>query len=133
LGHDILHVDFARVAADERVTVTVPIEIRGTAPGVSQGGVLDQPIRSLHIECLVTDMPDSIRVNVGELQLGGMIHVRDLQLPPNVRVIDEPETVVVHVTVKKAEEEPIAAAAATAEGAEPEIIGRKAAEEEESE
>jgi len=133
LGHDIVHVDFARVAADERVTVTVPIEIRGTAPGVSAGGVLDQPVHSLHVECLVTDMPDSIRVNIGELMLGSMIHVRDLQLPPNVRVMDEPDTVIVLVAAKKVEEEPAVAAAAAPEQAEPEIIGRKVAEEGEAE
>lgn len=132
LGHDILHVDFSRVGADERVTVNVPIEIRGTAPGINAGGVLDQPIHSLHVECLVTDMPDSIRVSVAELMIGGMVHVRDLQLPPTIRVLDDPDTVIVHVTTKKAEEEPVAAAAAP-EQAEPEIIGRKAAEEEAAE
>src|SRR5262245_53169806 len=68
LGKDPVHVDFERVSADERITVTVPIEIRGTAPGIAQGGVLDQPLHSLHIECLALNIPNSIRVNIGELQ-----------------------------------------------------------------
>src|SRR5579872_1891672 len=52
LGHDILHADFARVAADERITIDVRLELRGTAPGVTAGGSLDQPLHSLEVECL---------------------------------------------------------------------------------
>src|SRR5262245_47246726 len=84
LGQEILHVDFARVAEDERITVTVPLDIRGTAPGVNAGGVLDQPLHSLAIECLAINVPESIRVNINELQLGAAIHVRDLVLPPGI-------------------------------------------------
>src|SRR5262245_26354685 len=69
LGKELLHVDFARVSADERVTVPVPLEIRGTAPGIAAGGVLDQPLHALRLECPVVSIPASIRVNVGELQL----------------------------------------------------------------
>ena len=124
LGKELMHVDFTRVAADERVVVTVPVEIRGTAPGISAGGVLDQPIRSLSVECPVISVPDSIRVNVGELQLGQAIHVKDLVLPPGVKAMADPEAIVVHVTVMQAEGEPAAAAAVVAEQAEPEVIGR---------
>src|SRR5882724_8993680 len=105
LGKELLHVDFARVAADERVTITVPLELRGIAPGISQGGVLDQPLHSLKVECLAISIPESIRVNVNELQLGAAIHVRDLVLPPDVKVIDEPDAIVVQVTAKLAEPE----------------------------
>lgn len=127
LGKELLHVDFARVAADERIHVNVPIEIRGLPPGVNAGGVLDQPIHALAIECLALQVPDSIRVNVGELQLGQAIHVRELHLPPDVKSLADPDAVVVHVTAKQAEPEPTAPAAGTAE---PEVIGRKAGEEE---
>ena len=81
LGHDILHVDFARVAADERITLDVRVELRGTAPGIAAGGVLVQPIHNLSVECLVIAVPESIRVNIGELQLNQAIHVKDLVLP----------------------------------------------------
>jgi large subunit ribosomal protein L25 len=135
LGKELLHVDFARVSADERVKVAVPLEIRGTAPGIAQGGVLDQPLHRLHVECSVVSIPASIRVNVGELQLGSAIHVRELVLPEGVKAVDDPDVIVVHVTAKIVEPEPVAAAApAVAETAEPEVIGRKvAAEEEEAE
>ncbi len=128
LGHEVLHVDFRRVAADERIHVTVPIEVRGIAPGVTAGGVLDQPIHTLSVECPADSVPESIRVNINELQLGGAIHVRDLHLPDGVKALADPDAIVVHVTAPQAE--PEAAAAPGAEQAEPEVIGRKAAAEE---
>src|SRR6516164_3205123 len=103
LGMNVLHVDFARVAADERITVTVPIEIRGTAPGITAGGVLDQPMHTIAVECLAISIPDSIRVNVGELQLGSAIHVKELVLPEGVKAMADADAVVVHVTMKQME------------------------------
>jgi large subunit ribosomal protein L25 len=133
LGKDLLHVDFARVAADERVVLTVPLEIRGTAPGIAAGGVLDQPIHTLSVECLAIAVPESIRVNVSELQLDGTIHVRDLVLPEGVKAMADPDAVVVHVAQKQVEPEVAPAPAAAPESAEPEVIGRQRAEEEEAE
>jgi large subunit ribosomal protein L25 len=134
LGKDVLHVDFTRVSADERIRVNVPVELRGIAPGVTGGtGVLDQPLHSLTIECLAISIPESIRVAVNELQLGMAIHVRDLVLPPGVTAMNDPDAIVVHVTAKLVEPEPTAAAAPVEGAAEPEIIGRKVAEEEEAE
>jgi large subunit ribosomal protein L25 len=131
LGKDLLHVDFYRVAADERIRVPVALELRGTAPGVSAGGVLDQPLHNVDIECLAIAVPESIRVNINELQLGQALHVKDLHLPEGVKVLADPDAVVVQV--KSPEEEPEPTAGPAAEQAEPEVIGRqaKAAEEEE--
>ncbi len=131
LGHDILHVDFARVAADERVTLPVPIQIRGTAPGIAAGGNLVQSIHTLTVECLVHSIPEAIRVNVGELQLDQAIHVRELKLPEGVAVKDDPDTIIIQVVPKAVE--PEAADAPAGEQAEPEVIGRKEKEEEEAE
>lgn len=122
LGMEILHVDFARVDLNERVTVTVPLELRGTPKGEADGGVLQQIISDLEVECLVTDIPDAIRQNVSEMALNSVLHVRDLQLPPNVKTSRDPEAIV--ATVKEIVEQ--AAAAPEAEAAEPEVIGRKA-------
>jgi large subunit ribosomal protein L25 len=131
IGHEILHVDFERVGADERITVTVPVQLRGIAPGATGGGVLDQPLHTLLVECPAISVPDSIRVPIGELQLGAAIHVRDLTLPEGVKVMTDPDAIVVHITTPIAE--PEAAPAPAAEGTEPEIIGRqKPAEEEET-
>jgi len=131
LGHDVLHVDFARVAEDERIQIEVRIELRGVAPGATGGGVLDQPLHSLKIECPAISVPESIRVNIGELQVGQSIHVRELNLPPGVTVLNDPDAIVVHVTAPEAEAEtPVGP---TAETAEPEVIGRQKAEGEEGE
>ncbi len=132
LGNDVLHADFYRVSADEKITLEVRVELRGTAPGVTAGGVLVQPIHSLTVECLVVAIPESIRVSLTELQLNQAIHVRELKLPEGVKVTNDPEAIVVQVSQKIVEEE-AAAAAPAAEGAEPEVIGRKEepAEEEE--
>jgi large subunit ribosomal protein L25 len=132
LGQELLHVDFTRVAADERIVISVPLEIRGTAPGIAAGGVLDQPIHTLSVECLAISVPDSIRVNVHELQLGAAIHVRDLVLPADVKAMGDPDAIVVHVTQKQVEPEAAPAPVPT-EGGEPEVIGRQKAEEEEGE
>jgi large subunit ribosomal protein L25 len=134
LGHEILHVDFARVAADERITLDVRVELRGTAPGIATGGVLVQPMHNLSVECLVIAVPESIRVNIGELQLNQAIHVKDLVLPPGLVVKNDPEAIVVQVSPKVVEAvaAPVAAVAA-ADQAEPEVIGRVKAEEEAAE
>jgi large subunit ribosomal protein L25 len=131
LGKEILHVDFKRVSRDERIKIDVRVELRGIAPGVTAGGVLDQPLHTLHIECLAVSIPDSIRVNIGELQIDGAIHVKDVKAPEGVKILNDPDAIVVHVTAPVAEPEPTAAAAEAAPGAaEPEVIGRPKAEEE---
>jgi large subunit ribosomal protein L25 len=133
LGMDILHVDFARVAADERITVDVRLELKGTAPGVTAGGNLDQPLHNLEVECLAIAIPESIRVNISELQIDGVIKVRDLVLPAGVTTKVDPDAIVVAVHPPMVEEAAAAPAGTEAEQAEPEVIGRKVAEEAEEE
>lgn len=128
LGKEILHIDFKRVSADERIRVTIPVELRGIAPGAATG-VLDQPLHTLHVECLALSVPDSVRVSIAELQLGQSIHVKDLHLPEGVVVMDDPDAIVVHIQI------PVQEAAAPGTelptSVEPEVIGRKPTEEEE--
>jgi large subunit ribosomal protein L25 len=128
IGIDVLHVDFRRVSKDERVVVPVPLHLRGIAPGVSGGGVLDQPLHVLSVECPVTAVPGEIRVNIGELQLDQAIHVKDLKLPEGVKAMADPEAIVVHV--RPPHVAPEAGAAPVGETAEPEVIGRQAKPEE---
>lgn len=128
LGHDIVHVDFARVSLDERITVDVRLELRGTSPGVTAGGRLDQPLHNLEVECLAISIPESIRVNISELQIGGVLHVRDLKLPEGVIAKNDPDAVVVQVTEPLAEAEAPAEAPGAEETAEPEVIGRQKTE-----
>jgi large subunit ribosomal protein L25 len=121
LGIEVLHVDFARVSLDEKVEVTVPLELKGTPKGEAEGGVLQTLISDLEVECLVTDIPENIRVNVADLGVDDVIHVRDLQLPNGVRALQDGEVIVATVKVVAEEE----AAPAPEGSAEPEIIGKK--------
>jgi large subunit ribosomal protein L25 len=126
LGLEVIHVDFARVSLDEKVEVTVPIELKGTPKGEADGGVLQQIVSELEVECLVTEIPDAIRHNVSDLALNDVLHIRDLKLPPGVRAMPDGDVIV--ATVKEIAE--TEAAPAEGETAEPEVIGRKAGEEE---
>ncbi|HEX4124905.1 MAG TPA: 50S ribosomal protein L25 [Tepidisphaeraceae bacterium] len=122
LGHEVIHVDFARVNLDEKVEVTVPLELRGTPKGEADGGVLQQIISELEIECLVTDIPESIRHNVADMEKDAVLHIKDLKLPPGVRALQDGDQIV--ATVREIVE---AAPTEAVEGetAEPELIGRK--------
>jgi large subunit ribosomal protein L25 len=130
LGHDILHVDFTRISKDEKLELPVRIELRGTAPGVTAGGVLSQQLHEVTVECLADSIPSSIRVSIANLQIGDVIHIRDVTLPPGVAIKEDADAVVVQVTVAAAEE---AVTAPAAESAEPEIIGKVKEDEEEEE
>jgi large subunit ribosomal protein L25 len=122
LGRYMLHVDFARVSASDRVRVTIPVELRN-APKTTGGGVLDQPLHTLHIECSPTAIPDSIRIDITGLTLGAPIHVRELALPAGVTVLEAPEAVVVQLKLPGAE--PVVAAAVVEPGAGPEVIKKE--------
>ncbi|MBX9678227.1 MAG: 50S ribosomal protein L25 [Gemmataceae bacterium] len=122
LGSDILHVDFARISVDERIEVEVRVEIRGTAPGVAEGGNLISPLHTLHVECLAISIPESIRVNISELHLNQSIHVKELKLPEGVKVLNDADAIVVQVVPAKEEAE---AAPVEGDTGEPEVLGKK--------
>ena len=127
LGKDMLHVDFWRVDPNERVKVVVPVELRG-APKTMGGGVLEQPLHTIHVECLATSIPDGIRIDVTNLTLGNPIHVRELTLPEGVTSLEAPEAVVVQIKLPGQE-----AADAEATEAEPEVLTAKKPKEGEAE
>src|SRR5437588_12602693 len=89
LGIEVIHIDLARVSLDEKVEVTVPLELKGTPKGEAEGGVLQQIVSELQVECLVTDIPDVIRYNVSEMGLNSVLHIRELQLPSGVRPLQD--------------------------------------------
>ncbi len=118
LGKEILHLDFARVNVGEAIETEVRIDLRGTAPGVTEGGILETLIHAVHVTCRADAIPDSLRVDISELAIGQAIHIKDLKLPDGVTVKGDPETLVVHVTTKVADEPTTEAA----EGTQPEVI-----------
>ena len=121
------HIDFVRVVMDEKIKVTVPVHLNGTAAGVKEGGMLDFQVRELHIECLPTAIPDSIELDVTPLGAHDYFRVKDVKLPEGARVLDDPERVVVGVTIARAEVSDAAAEGATAE---PEVIKKGKPEDE---
>jgi large subunit ribosomal protein L25 len=120
LGKDMLHVDFWRVDPNERVKVTIPVELRG-APKSMGGGVLEQPLHVLHVECPALSIPDNVRIDVTNLTLGSPIHVRELTLPEGVKPLDAPELVVVQIKLAGQE----VTAGEPAGEAEPEVLTAK--------
>ena len=127
LGDAIIHADFVRISMTETVQVSVAIETHGEPVGVKQGGLLEVVLHEIPVECLPAAVPESIRVEVGELDIGESLRVSDLMLPQGVVALAEPEAVVVMVAraveiveAPEVEEEPLA---------EPEVIGQAAEEE----
>ena len=133
-GKQMMHVDFERKDASEKVKVSVPVELRNT-PKATGGAVLDQPLHTLHVECPLGAIPDAIRIDITNLTLGEPIHVKDLTLPENVRVLEGPEAVVVHLKLPGLEAvvAPTTAAVPGEAAAEPEVIKKEKKVEEEEE
>lgn len=123
-GDEILHVDFFRIDINETVKINVPIELYGTPVGLKKHGVLDHLLKKANIECLATLIPERIKVNVSNLDAGQSILIKDLEIPEGVKILNNPETIVVsvHFAVEEKEisEEEIAA---------PTLIEKKVAEE----
>jgi large subunit ribosomal protein L25 len=136
ITHHLLHADFYQLAMDKAIVVTVPIVVKGESKGVKQqGGLLDFVTRDIEVECLPTDIPENITVDVSELMLHESIRVRDLPVDPKWKSVSEGDTMLVHIVMPKAEEEPAAATAeagaAAAAAAEPEVIKKGKTDEKE--
>jgi len=135
--HQLLHADFYRVAMDRVLQVAIPVVIKGEPKGVKQqGGILEFIRREIEIECLPADIPEHVEVDVSELMLHQGIRVRDLTVDPKWKPTSDPDMMLVHVIMPKAEEAPApaeAAAAAPAAPAEPEVIKKGKVEKPEEE
>lgn len=128
IGGIILHVDFHAVSMDEKIHAEVPLEGIGIANGVKNfGGLLEQSLRTLAIECLPRDLPDRVTVDVSALNIGDAIHVRDIQLPSGVTAKVQADLTAFSVLAPVVEEAPVAAAA-EGEAAGPEVITEKKVE-----
>jgi len=138
ITHHILHADFYRVAMDKVLQVTIPVTVHGEPKGVKQqGGILEFIRREIEIECLPGDIPEHVDVDVSELMLHQGIRVRDIATDARWKSVSDPEMMLVHVILPKAEEvaatPETVAAAATATPAEPEVIKKGKKDEDEAE
>src|SRR5881398_403358 len=119
----LLHIDLKRIAMDQKLTVNVPIVLKGEAAGVKQqGGILEQVLRELEVECLPSDIPNSIEADVTELVFGRVLRVADLPHSEKLRFLTDADQTVAHITAVKEEEVPAPEVAAAAAAAEPEVI-----------
>lgn len=121
LGKDIIHADLMRVDVTQKVTVAVPIELKGTAKGTQEGGVIEEHTDHLEVECKVTDIPESIVVSVKDIDVGDILYARDIVLPEGVKLVSDPDMLMITCglvaaakTTEQLEEEAPAA---------PEVIG----------
>ena len=122
----ILHVDFQELVAGEKVTVSVPLVFVGTSIGVrEQGGIFEEVMREISITVDPASIPNHVDVDISKLTIGHPIHVRDLQLPAGVTVLDDADLTVCSVAGSKAS----ASDEAAASPAEPEVIRQKKADE----
>ena len=131
---DILHVDFQELVAGEKVTIRVPLKFVGTPEGVrTGGGILDETVRELHISVDPAEIPNHIDIDVSHLQVGKSLHVRDVKAPAGVTILDDPAGTICVCMIPKevATPTPEEAAAAGAAPAEPELIRKPKAEDEE--
>jgi len=108
----IMHADLYQVDLTRTVEVEVPVHLIGKAKGIDFGGILEHSLREIALECLPRSIPASIEVDISNMEVGDVIHVRDLVLPPGVSLMSDPDLGVVHVALPAAEEEaPVAVAA----------------------
>ena len=122
---DIIHVDFNEISLTKVIKVNVPVVAKGEPIGVKQeGGSLEHILWEIEVECLPTDIPKDIEVDVSQLKIGDAIHIKDITFPPNIKVLNSPEAIVFSVTAP-IKEEVVAPAVEGEEKQEPEVIKEK--------
>jgi large subunit ribosomal protein L25 len=118
VSDEVIHLDFYKVTAGEKIKTMVPFETKGTAVGARLGGVFEVIDRFLHVECLPSELPEKIVVDISGLNIGQGIQVKDIKGPESMRILLNPEHIVAHVTTVREEkveaaETPVEAAAST--------------------
>jgi large subunit ribosomal protein L25 len=120
---DLLHVDLCQISLREKLKAAVPIEVRGESPGVKEGGILQHRLREIEVECLPTEIPESIPVDVGDLGIGDSLHIKDLKITGDIKILVDEEETVVSIVPPTVEE--VAPPAPEEVAAEPEVIGEE--------
>jgi large subunit ribosomal protein L25 len=131
LDREILHADFYEVSLTKEIDITVMLKVVGKAPGVENGGFIQEIFRDLEVRCLPTRIPDHIEVDVSSLEIGDSIHVRDLQLPEGIKVLSDPQMTLISVVPPVEEKAAPAAEEAAEAGPEVEVAKKGKAKTEE--
>src|SRR5262245_35727540 len=132
-GKGLIHIDLLRVSDTEQVRTTVAIELKGSAPGLTEGGVIEFVLHELEIECPAAAVPEKLIVSLNDLHLNQSIHAKDVSLPQGASLLDDGDLVVVHCITPHVQEEAPAGPLAEPGAAEPELIRKEKAAEEEAE
>jgi len=132
-GKGVIHIDLLRVSDTEKVRTTVSIELKGTAAGLSEGGIVEFVLHELEIECPAAAVPEKLVVNVNDLHLNKAIHARDVHLPEGATILDDLDLVVVHCITPHMQDDTATVAAVEPGAAEPELIRKEKTDEDEAE
>lgn len=97
LRHELLHADFYQVSLNEEIETEIPIHLVGEAPGLKAGGILQHMLREVTVSCLPADLPEHIDADISRLEIGDQLTVADLKVPPKVKVLSDPDSVIVLV------------------------------------
>ncbi len=132
VSDELLHIDFMEISLKDVLTVTVPVKIINEPAGVKMGGILQKILREVEIECLPTQIPESIDVDAEHIEIGGNLHVSDLPETEGIKILSDPKGVIISVKAPVIEEEkPEDEVIEGEEGAEPELVKGKGKEDEE--
>ncbi len=95
LGRKVIHADLMRVDVEEVVKVMVPVELKGTAAGTHEGGIIEEHVDKLEVACKVAEIPESIVVRVNDVHVGDALHAGDVELPEGIELVSPPDTLIV--------------------------------------
>ncbi len=129
LKNYMVHIDFYEVEQGKLLRTNIPIHLEGAAKGVKEGGLLEQTLHEIEVECTPKDIPESFSVDISSLEMGESLHVDSLQVTEGVKILTDLEQTIVTITAPRKEAEE--GEEAEAVDAEPEVIGEKSEEEEE--
>ncbi|MEZ0344058.1 MAG: 50S ribosomal protein L25/general stress protein Ctc [Caldimicrobium sp.] len=101
----VIHVDFQAIEEGKPIEIKVPLEFVGKPVGVTKGGVLEIMLHELTIECLPKDIPDKITVDISNLDIGDSLHVADIKVPENIKIVDSPEETILTIVAEEVSEE----------------------------
>jgi large subunit ribosomal protein L25 len=107
ISGEITHVDFYEIERGKVLRTNVGLHLDGAAVGIREGGILESFVHELEVECLPKDLPEGINVDITNLEIGHSIHVRDLEAPPGVEILNSPDQVICTIAYKRAEVEEV--------------------------
>ena len=115
---DIIHIDFLQIKAGQLLRTEIPVKVKGVSKGVKMGGILEEYVRDIEIECLPKDLPEAFHIDVTDLDIGDSVHVKDITVGEEIRILSSPEQVVLTIGLPSKVAEPVVEEEEVEEGAE---------------